>query len=256
MSSSWGSELTGAQCAKPQPWREDHARARLLERLDRGVGVLRRVEVVRPVEQRRDAAVERLERADQVAGVGVLGAVELAHRAVQAREVVRERPVGADVAEERLPGVAVRVDQARHDDAVGRVDDLGVAGVEVRARRPRSRRSRSGRRRVSKSPTAGSTEMTVPPLISVRWAIAPPLRGDGRVGVQASDGGAQRGARAGRVFRDSAQPSATRQHSSAPGSGESPNSWDKPFVSPERTPGESPRHLGSGPARRGLTPTV
>ena len=121
------------QCAKPQPCPKTTRERVSWSAVDSGVGVLRRVEVVRPVDQRRDAAVERLEPAEKIARVGVFGAVELAHRAVQAGEVVGERPVGADIAEERLPGVPVGVDHSGQHDAIGRVDDLGVAGVERRS---------------------------------------------------------------------------------------------------------------------------
>ena len=59
---------------------EDRPRAGVAQPFDRGVGMLRRAQVVRPVEQRGDARVEGFERAEQVAGVGVLGAVVLAER--------------------------------------------------------------------------------------------------------------------------------------------------------------------------------
>ena len=115
--------------------REDGAHPGVLERLDRGIGVRRGREVVRPVDERRDAAVERLESAEVVAGVGVLGAEVLAESGVQAREVLGERPVRRDLADHRLPGVAMGVDEAGENDASGDVDDLGISGIEIRADR-------------------------------------------------------------------------------------------------------------------------
>jgi hypothetical protein len=110
---------------------EDDPRPGLVERVERGVGVLRGVQVVRPVKQRGDPRIERLERADQVSGVGVGRPVQAAQRAVQAGEVVGQRPVGGDVAKQRLPGVAMGVDQPGQHEAVGGVDDLGVTDAEV-----------------------------------------------------------------------------------------------------------------------------
>ena len=46
-------------------------------------------------------------------------------------EVVLERPVRADAAQRRLPGVAVGVHEARHHDLSGHVEDLAVARLEV-----------------------------------------------------------------------------------------------------------------------------
>ena len=109
----------------------DRADAGVLQTLDRRVGVIGRVVDVRPVEQRRDAAVERLERAGVVADVDVLGAVVAADAAEHDREVVVERAAREDAADRRLPRVPVRVDEPRHDDHPGRVDLLRVGDVEA-----------------------------------------------------------------------------------------------------------------------------
>ncbi len=118
----------------------------LLQPLDRGVGVLGGVVDVRPVDERRDAGVEALQRAGQVAGVDVLGPVERREGVEHLDEVVVEGGVRRAVADRRLPRVPVGVDEARDDDLAGAVDDLGV-GVDVSPRRRRSCRPRSGRRR-------------------------------------------------------------------------------------------------------------
>lgn len=83
---------------------------------------------VRPVDQRRDAGVQAFERAGERPGVDVVRAVAGRQLAEDAGQVGGERAVGEDRAERRLPGVAVRVDEARHDDAAGGVDRLGAGG--------------------------------------------------------------------------------------------------------------------------------
>jgi hypothetical protein len=104
----------------------DGADAGVPEALDRCVRVVGRVVDVRPVEQRRDTAVERLEGAGVVADVDVLRAVEAADLAEHDREVVVEGAGRQDAADGRLPRVPVRVDEARHHDHPCRVDLLGV----------------------------------------------------------------------------------------------------------------------------------
>ena len=54
---------------------------------------------------------------------------------VQAGEVLAEGPVGRDVAQHGLPGVAVGVDEAWKHIVVSRVDDFGSGGVDVGADR-------------------------------------------------------------------------------------------------------------------------
>jgi hypothetical protein len=109
----------------------DRADACVLQALDRRVGVVGRVVDVRPVEERRHARVQRLERAGVVADVDVLRAVEAADLAEHDREVVVERAGGQHAADRRLPRVPVRVDEAGHHDHPGRVDLLGVRDPEI-----------------------------------------------------------------------------------------------------------------------------
>ena len=106
----------------PEAVGEDRSDLRLLQAADRLVGVGRRVHDVRPVDERRDARVDALERAPQVAGVHVVGPVVR-------RELVEDRPEVGDQREvrrarpdRRLPRVPMGVDEARDDDVAGRVD--------------------------------------------------------------------------------------------------------------------------------------
>ena len=86
------------------------------------------VQVVRPVDRRGDAGVERLDGRQPVAGGDVLGAELLAVLEVVPDEVLGERPVGAVAAHRGLPHVPVGVDHPGHDDAAAGVDLLRALG--------------------------------------------------------------------------------------------------------------------------------
>lgn len=104
-------------------------RAALDRRLKPRLGALRRPHIMRVVQRRRDARVQRLQQAGQLARVDVLGREQrVAGRAGAGHEVLGQRGVGRERLERRLPAVAVRVDEARGDDLVGHVDDLRVRG--------------------------------------------------------------------------------------------------------------------------------
>ena len=107
---------------------QDEPPGHLLERGHRGLGVLHRLQVVRPVHRSGHAGVDRLDRRHQVARVDVLRPERLPPLQVVPDEVLGERPVGAVPAHRGLPHVPVRVDHAGHDDAAGRVDLDGVRG--------------------------------------------------------------------------------------------------------------------------------
>ena len=110
---------------------EDRPDLRVLQAADGLVGVGRRVHDVRPVDERRDARVDALERAPQVGRVDVVGPVVR-------RELVEDRPEVGDQREvrrarpdRRLPGVPVGVDEARDDDVAGRVDRPRAVGRQA-----------------------------------------------------------------------------------------------------------------------------
>src|SRR5262249_6559544 len=105
---------------------QDEPPGHLLERGQRSLGVIHRLQVVRPVHRGGHAGVDRLDRRQEVACVDVLGPERLAPLQVVPDEVLGERPVGAVPAHRRLPHVPVGVDHAGHEDAAGRVD-LGRA---------------------------------------------------------------------------------------------------------------------------------
>ena len=135
MSSGWFCGAVGPPLgADRDAVRVDGADAGFGQAADRRVGVLRRVVDVRPVEQRRDAGVERLERADQVRDVDVLGAVLDADVVEHPGEVLVERAAREDAAHRRLPRVPVGVDEARHDDH--RVASIGLGVSDSSSCRP------------------------------------------------------------------------------------------------------------------------
>ena len=106
------------------------------EAVDRGVGMLGRRIVVVPVGDRGDAAIDLVERPDQIGDVDIVGPEEGRQPGVHGAEIVGPRPVAGEAAQCGLPGVDMAVDQARHDDHVGGVDHLDfVADCEVDADR-------------------------------------------------------------------------------------------------------------------------
>ncbi len=111
---------------------ENAAHARLVQRRNGRVGMLRRVLDVRPVEQRGDARVDRAQRADQVSRVGVLGAIHRRENPQNVLEIFIEQRVGGDVAQDTFPDMAVRIDESRHDDPFGGVDHLRVLRAQIR----------------------------------------------------------------------------------------------------------------------------
>ena len=136
-----------------------------------GVGVVGRVHDVRPVDERRDARVDALERAPQVGGVDVVGPVVRRELVEDVPEVGDQRVVRGARPDRRLPGVAVGVDEARDDDVAVGVDDLRVVGRTGSGRRRRCCRPRRGRRRSAAPRAPSSWVRTMPPLISVRSLI-------------------------------------------------------------------------------------
>ncbi len=128
-------ELAELRCARPVRRRVldvavgQHEPARHRgERVDRGVGMVDRLQAVRPVHAGGDPGVERLQRAEEVPGVDVLGSELRAPVQVVPDEVLRERPVRTVAAGRGLPHVPVRVDHPGHDDAAAGVDLVGAVG--------------------------------------------------------------------------------------------------------------------------------
>ncbi|MGY4410368.1 hypothetical protein ACVWW4_002104 [Bradyrhizobium sp. LB7.1] len=117
-------------------WRtveEGSADAALDQAAHRSVGVIRRRIVVAPIHQRRGAAIDLVQRADQRRDVDILGPEYGREPGMHAAEIFQQRPVGGIAAQSRLPGVHMRVDQAGDDDAPGAVHNLrfGRAAADV-----------------------------------------------------------------------------------------------------------------------------
>ena len=90
---------------------------------------------MRPVKDAGHARIDRAERADVIGGIDVVGRHLGAERALHDVAIVFQRAIRQYVAEEPLPHVTVRIDEARHDDAVRRIDHLGVRRADVRLHR-------------------------------------------------------------------------------------------------------------------------
>ena len=68
--------------------------------------------------------------ADVIAGVDVVGRVLGRDVHADPAEVLHQGPVGADRAQDRLPCVAVRVDESRHHHHAARIDPIGAGRVD------------------------------------------------------------------------------------------------------------------------------
>ena len=114
---------------------EGGADAALLQAGDAGVGVTGRRIVVRPVDQRGDAMVELVQRTCQGGDMDVLGHEHRRKPGMDMAEILQQRPVGADRAQRRLPGVHVGIDQAGQHEVAPAVERLGVGCRERRCHR-------------------------------------------------------------------------------------------------------------------------
>ena len=108
------------------PVGEHEPAGHLLEGVGGGLGVLGRLQPVRPVHRGRHPGVDRLDGRQQVPRVDVLRAELLAPVQVVPDEVLREGPVGPVRPHGGLPHVPVRIDHAGHEDAAGRIDLHGA----------------------------------------------------------------------------------------------------------------------------------
>ena len=117
----------------PEAEGEDRPDARLLKPADRCVRMVRRVHDVGPIDERGDARVRAFERTPQVAGVYVVGPVVRRELVEDAAEVRTEGVIRGAGPDRRLPGVPMRVDEARDDDVAGGIDGPGSVGGQVAA---------------------------------------------------------------------------------------------------------------------------
>ncbi len=109
---------------------EHRTSTRFHQAFDRRVGMLRRCQVVRPVQHRGHAGVHRIDHPQKVSEVRILRPEVSAEAGMEAGEVVGESPVTGHGTQDCLPGVPVGVDEAGHDDRVRGVDHLGIAGID------------------------------------------------------------------------------------------------------------------------------
>ena len=93
-----------------------------LKGVDRGVGMCRRIDDVAPIEQRRNARIDLIKRASEIADICVFRLVEADDLANQHAEVVVERPVCGDTPQRGLPEVDMAIDKARHGNHAAAVD--------------------------------------------------------------------------------------------------------------------------------------
>ena len=132
--------LTGLGIGLGGAVEESGADAALLECGDTSICVFGCRIVVRPVDQRRDAMVELVERAGQGGDVDVVGDEHRRQPGMHVAEIFQQGPVGRDRAQGGLPGMHVGVDQARQHEVAATVDcrrirsfEIGTNGSDARA---------------------------------------------------------------------------------------------------------------------------
>ena len=111
----------------------DGADAAVEQRLDRRVGMGCAARIVRIVDYAGDARIDAAQRGQIIADIVVLRPVRLGERQMRRVHIVGERRrIGIDAAQLAFPGMAVAIDQARHDNAIAGVDHLCARGIDLR----------------------------------------------------------------------------------------------------------------------------
>ena len=77
-----------------------------------------------PVEDRRRADIDLVERADKIAEIGIVRGVAWRDPCMHFMQVFRDRPVAGDAADAGLPGMKMGVHEARHDNHACGIDHL------------------------------------------------------------------------------------------------------------------------------------
>src|SRR6516225_1190994 len=112
----------------------DGANTAVDQGLDRRVGMFGAARVVRIVDHARYTGVDAADGRQKVSDIVILRPVRLGKGQMGRVAVVGERwRVWIDAAKLRLPGMAMTIDKAGHDDRVLRVDDLRTPGIERRS---------------------------------------------------------------------------------------------------------------------------
>ena len=113
----------------------DRAHAGLPQRTNAGVAVLRCMRDLRRVDGGGGAHVDHTERRDEHAGIGIRGRIGRCERIADVATVVGiEQAVGEDAPQQALVEMVMRVDEARHYDAIGGVDHRCVVARNCDAR--------------------------------------------------------------------------------------------------------------------------
>ena len=124
--------LAGLRVRLGRAMKKRRSNARLQQAVDGCIVVGGGSVVVAPVHQRGGAMVQLVEGAHQGGNVQILRGEDRRQAGMHLLEILQQRPVGRHPAQGSLPGVQVRIDQARDDDATGGRHHLGVVRLDAR----------------------------------------------------------------------------------------------------------------------------
>src|SRR5690242_8197059 len=89
-----------------------------------------------PIKNGRYSCIDSAQGADEVPGIGVFRAVHGREDVQDKRQIAHvtfQRIINANIAQNPFPHVPMCVDEARHNDHVGGIDDFSVAYRQVRS---------------------------------------------------------------------------------------------------------------------------
>ena len=114
-----------------KPIGEDGAQAALVQGVQAGIGKAFANAAIVEIQHRRDAGIDRLQRAGIGRDVAVFGPEERTAAPEGLDQIARPRAVGDKSAQQRHPQMPMTTDQARHGDHTAGIDGLGIVDAQI-----------------------------------------------------------------------------------------------------------------------------
>jgi hypothetical protein len=110
---------------------KDRSETCLVQAVNCRIRMLRRIHDVGPIEHRGDARIHRAQRTEQIAKVDVVRTITRRDRLQDNPQVSEEIAFRDQASKLGLPSVAVRVDQAGHDQLGGGINNVGILRRQI-----------------------------------------------------------------------------------------------------------------------------